>query len=87
MRVPKGENVVFENSTLDDNYNSSFKALAVTANAGLSATAHGIKKVQINATSGSEVTIGDTSLLNTEFAITGGARLTFGGTSAPDFSP
>jgi hypothetical protein len=84
VRVPANENVGFENSTLADKYNPSFKALAVTANAGLSATAHGIKKVQIIAQSGSSVTLGDTSELNTEFAISGGAKLTFGGTNLPD---
>ena len=84
VRVPSNENVTFENSTVADKYNSSFKALAVQANAGLSATAHGIKKVQIVAQSGASVTIGDTSELNTEFGISGGAQLTFGGTNLPD---
>ena len=84
VRVPSNENVSFENSTVVDKYNSSFKASAVQANAGLSATAHGIKKVQIVAQSGSSITIGDTSELNVEFGITGGAELTFGGTNSPD---
>ena len=84
VRVPAGENVTFENSTVVDKYNPSFKALAVEANAGLSATAHGIQKVHIVATSGSSVAIGDTSELNIDFSISGGAHLTFGGTNAPD---
>ena len=84
VRVPADENVSFENSTIADKYNPAFKALAINANAGHSATAHGIKKVQIIATSGTSVTIGDTSELNTEFGISGGAKLTFGGTALPD---
>jgi hypothetical protein len=84
VRVPGDENVSFENSAVADKYSPSFKALAITANAGLSATAHGIKKVQIIAKSGSSVTLGDTSELNTEFGVSGGAELTFGGTNAPD---
>ncbi len=84
VRVPLDENIGFENSNLDDKYNPALKALAVTANAGLSATAHGIKKVQIVARPGANVSIGDTSLVGAEFAIAGGAVLNFGGTSAPD---
>ena len=84
VRVPGDENVTFENSTLVDIHNPTFKALAVQANAGLSATAHGIKKVQIIAEGGSYVTIGDTSELDIAFTISGGADLTFGGTNAPD---
>ena len=85
VRVPGDENVTFENSTVADKYNPTYKALAVEANAGLSATAHGIQKVKIIATSGSTVTLGDTSELNIDFSISGGAHLIFGGTNAPDF--
>lgn len=84
VRVPAGENVVFENSAVVDKYNSTYKALAVQANAGLAATAHGIQKVRIVASTGAGVTIGDTSELNIDFSITGGAHLIFGGTSAHD---
>ena len=84
VRVPGDENVTFENATVADKYNPTYKALAVEANAGLSATAHGIQKVKIIATSGSTVTLGDTSELNIDFSISGGAHLVFGGTNAPD---
>ncbi len=84
VRVPAGENVTFENSTTVDKYNPAYKALAVQANAGLSATAHGINKVQIIGTPGASVTLGDTSELNIEFAVRGGIELTFGGTNEPD---
>ncbi len=83
-RVPADENVTFENSPLADKYDPSFKALAVQANAGLSATAHGLRKVKIIANSGSSVTLGDTSELNIDFTISGSAHLIFGGTNAPD---
>ena len=73
--MPAGENVTFENSTVADKYNPAYKALAVEANAGLSATAHGIKRCKIVATSGSTVTLGDTSELNIEFSIVGGVNL------------
>ncbi len=52
VRVPADENVTFENSTVPDKYNPSLKALAVEANAGLSATAHGIQAVHIVGSSG-----------------------------------
>jgi hypothetical protein len=84
VRVPTGENVTFENAPVADKYTPAFKALAVQANAGLSATAHGLRKVKIIATSGSQVTLGDTSELNIDFSIVGGAHLVFGGTNAPD---
>ncbi len=84
VRVPADENVTFENSTVPDKYNPSLKALAVDGNAGLSATVHGIQKVHIVGSSGSHVTIGDTSEVNVAFSISGGAHLTFGGTNAPD---
>ena len=84
VRVPTDENVTFENSTVPDKYNPSLKALAVEANAGLSATAHGIQAVHIVGSSGAHVTIGDTSEVNIAFSISGGAHLTFGGTNAPD---
>ncbi len=81
VRVPADENVTFENSTIPDKYDPTYKALAVEANAGLSATAHGIQNVNILATSGSTVTLGDTSELNIDFSISGGAHLIFGGTN------
>lgn len=84
VRVPGGENVTFENSSFVDIHNPGFKALAVQANAGLSATAHGIKKVLITTDAGANVTIGDTSELDAEFNVRGGANLKFGGTNAPD---
>lgn len=84
VRVPADENVTFENSTVPDKYNPAYKALAVLANAGLSATAHGIQAVHIVGTSGAHVTIGDTSEVNIDFSISGGAHLTFGGTDLPD---
>ncbi len=84
VRVPADENVTFENSTVPDKYNQSLKALAVEGNAGLSATAHGIQAVHIVGTSGAHVVIGDTSEVNIDFSISGGAHLTFGGTNAAD---
>lgn len=84
VRAPADESVTFENSTVPDKYNPSLKALAVEANAGLSATAHGIQAVHIVGTSGAHVIIGDTSEVNIAFSISGGAHLTFGGTNAPD---
>lgn len=84
VRVPAGENVTFENSPIVDKYDSSLKALAVHANAGLSATAHGLRKVKIVASKGSDVTLGDTSELDVDFSVTGGAHLVFGGTNASD---
>ena len=84
VRVPADEHVLFENSTIVDKYTPTLKALAVQANAGLSATAHGIQKVHIIATPGASVEIGDTSEVNIAFSIEGGANLRFGGTNAPD---
>ncbi len=84
VRVPSDEHVTFQNSTVPDKYNSSLKALDVLANAGLSATAHGLRKVHIIASSGAHVEIGDTSEVDIDFSIQGGAHLTFGGTNAPD---
>jgi hypothetical protein len=83
-RVPAGENVTFENSIVVDKYTSTLKALAVQANAGLSATAHGIQKVHIVSVPGASVVLGDTSELDIAFSISGSANLTFGGTNAPD---
>ncbi len=84
VRVPADENVAFQNSTVRDKYDPSYKALAVFGNAGLSATAHGIQAVHIVGVSGAHVMIGDTSEVNIDFSISGGAHLTFGGTNLPD---
>ncbi len=84
VRVPSDEHVTFQNSTVVDKYDPTLKALDVLANAGVSATAHGIQKVHIVAASGSHVVIGDTSEVNIDFSIEGGAHLVFGGTNAPD---
>ena len=84
VRVPSNEHVTFQNSTVVDKYDPTLKALDVLANAGLSATAHGIQKVHIVAVPGSRVEIGDTSEVNIDFSIEGAANLVFGGTNAPD---
>jgi hypothetical protein len=84
VRVPSGENVSFDNSAIIDKYTPTLKALAIQANAGLSATAHGIRKVQIVAAVGSDVQLGDTSELDIAFTIVGASRLSFGGSNAPD---
>ena len=84
VQAPADENVTFENSTLVDKYNPAFKALAVQANAGLSATAHGIQKVHIVAAPGSSIELGDTSEVNVQFSITGTANIKLGGSAAPD---
>ena len=84
VRVPADEHVIFENSTFVDKYTPTFKALAVQANAGLSATAHGIQKVHIIAAAG---------LARCDRRHFGGRHrffdrrrrhLVFGGTNAPD---
>ena len=84
VRVPTDETVTFQNAAVPDKYNPSLRALEVDGNAGLSAVAHGIQTVHIVAATGSHVTLGDTSLVNIKFSISGGAHLTFGGTNAPD---
>ena len=84
VRVPTDETVTFQNAAVPDKYNPSLRALEVDGNAGLSAVAHGIQTVHIVAATGSHVTLGDTSLVNVKFSISGGAHLTFGGTNAPD---
>ena len=84
VRVPTDETVTFQNAAVPDKYNPSLRALEVDGNAGLSAVAHGIQTVHIVAATGSHVTLGDTSLVNINFSISGSAHLTFGGTNAPD---
>ena len=84
VRVPGDENVIFENSTIVDKYTPTLKALDVLANAGLSATAHGIQKVHIVAAAGSSIELGDTSEVDIQFSIAGSAHLKFGGSPAPD---
>ena len=84
VRVPTLEKVSFDNSVIVDKYTPTLKALAVRANAGLSATAHGIRTVKIVADIGSDVELGDTSELDIEFTIVGASKLSFGGSNAPD---
>lgn len=84
VRVPAGETADFENGTVPDKYDPSTVALDIYSNAGLFATAHGIKSVHAIGAPGSTVTFGDTSLLNIDFKVTGSAKLKFGGTAAAD---
>lgn len=84
VRVPAGDTADFENGTVPDKYDPSTVALDIYSNAGLFATAHGIKSVHAVGAPGSTVTFGDTSLLNIDFKVTGAAKLKFGGTAAAD---
>ncbi|MGD9635611.1 MAG: putative Ig domain-containing protein [Pirellulales bacterium] len=84
VRVPAGDTADFENGTVPDKYDPSTVALDIFSNAGLFATAHGIKSVNAVGAPGSTVVFGDTSLLNIDFKVTGAAKLKFGGTAAAD---
>ena len=84
VQVTAGDSADFENGTVADKYDPASKALDIYSNAGLFATAHGIKTVLVSGSPGSSISLGDTSELNIDFKVTGAATLKFGGTAAAD---
>ena len=84
VRVPFDETALFENAAVPDKHHPEFKALAVAGRLGPSAVAHGIETVKVIASPGSTIEFGDTSELNVQFSIEGGARLKYSGTPLPD---